>query len=202
MAESWTARSHFFFPMAAVLHIHEDYYIWYEFYSSPLKCPRGMDDAVIGFLNKLPLGYKWSLPSVVVSSPKSWKVIHLTLDCPLNQSTARQWMVGITCCSSCITRPLTIESSSCRFPDSVYPFHQWMTVSINALLLYGFSVSSRQRRRRLVTNTLCERERKRQFRSSLNFQKSWWSSENWTNCSNAALILCYSKCKLVSQNYF
>lgn len=43
---------------------------------------------------------------------------------------------------------------------------------------------------------------KRQFGSSLNFQKSWWSSENWTNCSNATLILCYSKCKLVSQKLF
>lgn len=53
-----------------------------------------------------------------------------------------------------------------------------------------------------VTNTCCVWERKRQFRSSLNFQKSWWSSENWTNCSNATLILCYSKCKLVSQKLF
>lgn len=50
--------------------------------------------------------------------------------------------------------------------------------------------------------TWCGRERKRQFGSSLNFQKSWWSCENWTNCSNATLILCYSKCKLVSQKIF
>lgn len=44
--------------------------------------------------------------------------------------------------------------------------------------------------------------KKRQFECSLNFQKCWWSSENWTNCSNATLILCYSKCKLVSQKLF
>lgn len=75
-------------------------------------------------------------------------------------------------------------------------------VCINVFLLYGFLVFNRQKQHWVVTNTLCERERKRQFGSSLNFQKSWWSSENWTNCSNATLILCYSKCKLVSQKLF
>lgn len=80
--------------------------------------------------------------------------------------------------------------------------HLEFCVCINVLLLYGSLVFNRQKQHWIVINTCCVRERTRQFGSSLNFQKSWWSSENWTNCSNATLILCYSKCKLVSQKLF